>query len=280
MFERATAPPHGLRARWAASAAAPSSGWWWRNGVVVPAVFAIAALVCKTSGFDDTLASAIFDPARAQFWARDSTVMELVGHRLAKSAVFACWFVLVGIALAASWIPPLRRRRRLLWTTALAMASGPLLVVALKSLNATQCPWDLKQFGGIAERASGWFVAAADAGRCFPSGHAAGGFSLVALSFAGAVAGWPRLRTAGLVLALGAGFAFSAVRVLQGAHFASHNLWSAAIDWAAAALVFALLTAPSPPRRPAAPSLPNRRIPSCPSPSKPLKSPASCGAPR
>ena len=225
---------------------AQSRRFWWHHGVVVPGLFAAAALACKASGLDDALAAAVFDSATRQFWARDSTVMELVGHRLAKSAVFVCWFGLLVAAATAPWIPALRTRRSLLWTTALAMASGPLLVVALKPLNAIQCPWDLKQFGGIADRASGWFVSAADAGRCFPSGHAAGGFSLVALSFAGAVAGSPRLRTAGLVAALGTGFAFSAVRMLQGAHFASHNLWSAAIDWACAALAFALFFARSP----------------------------------
>jgi len=236
-------------ARRIVTAAAPPRRYWWRNGVAVPALFAIAAIVCKLSGFDDALAASVFDPASQQFLARESTLVELLGHRLAKSAVFACWLALLAAALASSWIPQLRAQRKLLWVTALAMASGPLLVVVLKPLNAIHCPWDLKQFGGIADPASGWFVAAADARRCFPSGHAAGGFSFVALSFAGAVAGRPRLQRAGLVLALSAGFAFSAVRILQGAHFASHNLWSAAIDWAAAALVFALFFAATSRRR-------------------------------
>ena len=100
---------------------------------------------------------------------------------------------------------------------------------------------DLKRFGGYADFASSWFVSAADVGCCFPSGHAAAGFSLIALAFAGLAMGNRKLRSAGLTAALFAGSAFSVVRIAQGAHFLSHNLWSAAIDWCAAALVFAPL---------------------------------------
>ena len=115
--------------------------------------------------------------------------------------------------------------------------------MALMDISAFHCPWDLKSFGGFADYGSGWFVSPVQAGRCFPSGHAAGGFSLVALMFAGIAADHTRLRTIGLVAALCAGTAFSVVRIAQGAHFLSHNLWSAAIDWCAAALVFAPLLA-------------------------------------
>jgi membrane-associated PAP2 superfamily phosphatase len=94
------------------------------------------------------------------------------------------------------------------------------------------------QFGGLEQARQFWFTAPADAGSCFPGGHAAGGFALVAIYFAGMVAGNRRLERAGLVLVLLAGTSFSLVRIAQGAHFLSHNLWSAAICWALAALVF------------------------------------------
>ena len=218
-------------------------GFWWRHALFVPALLALGALVCKGSGLDYALAHSVFDGASQQFWGRESTALELIGHRIAKSAVFAAWFAVFAGALAATWVPRLRAHRALLWATAFAMASGPLLVMALKPLNSIHCPWDLKEYGGVADRAAGWFVAAQDAGRCFPGGHAAGGFSLVALFFAGAVTRQRHLQTMGLLLALGAGTAFSVVRMLQGAHFASHNLWAAAIDWSAAAAVFALFWA-------------------------------------
>lgn len=206
---------------------------------LIPACIVVAALLARTAGLDERLESLFFDPAVAGFPARQWALLETVGHRVGKSAVLGLWLLLVALAAASCFANSLRAYRHLLWTTVVAMALGPLIVVVLKDLNAYRCPWDLAQFGGVAPATSGWFVSHINAGRCFPSGHAAGGFSLIALCFAGIVLDHDGLRRAGLVAALGVGIVFSLVRMAQGAHFLSHNLWSAAIDWCAAALVFA-----------------------------------------
>lgn len=218
----------------------------------VPTALATAAVGLHLSGWDQRITEWMFDPTLHQFPAHGWVWLDLLGHRIAKSAVFGVWFVLLAAALAAPWVERLRSHRALLWATVVAMAVGPSVVVALKSLNSIHCPWDLKQFGGTADVANAWFVSAADAGRCFPGGHAAGGFSLAALYFAGWALDHAPLRRAGLAAALITGVIFSAVRVLQGAHFVSHNLWAAAIDWFAAALVFTLWAARQRRRAPAA----------------------------
>lgn len=215
------------------------------HALAIPAALAVAALALHLSGLDDRIADSVFDPVSNGFPARDWAALETFGHRVAKSAVFVVWFLLLAAAVAAPWVQRLAHYRAVLWATVVAMAIGPLAVAVLKDINAIHCPWDLKRFGGTADAAGAWFVPPADAGRCFPGGHAAGGFSFAALYFAGAVTGHERLRRVGLALALGAGLSFSAIRVIQGAHFASHNLWSAAIDWCVAALVFALFVAVS-----------------------------------
>ena len=210
------------------------------HALLIPAALVLAALALHLSGLDERIAESLFDPALNQFPAHNWPSLELIGHRLAKSAVVVLWILLLAGAVAAFWVQRLARYRMVLWATVLAMAAGPAVVSVLKNVNAIHCPWDLKRFGGTADAATAWFVASSDAGRCFPGGHAAGGFCLAALFFAGTVSGHERLARVSLALALGAGLAFSAVRVIQGAHFVSHNLWSAAIDWAAAALVFAV----------------------------------------
>ncbi len=218
-------------------------GLLWVHALVVPALIAALALALRACGWDQYLSEILFDPTRNQFPARGWLSLDLLGHRLAKSVVFALWFVLLATALAAPWVERLREHRAVLWATVLAMAAGPSLVVMLKSLNSIHCPWDLKQFGGTADMTTEWFVSAANAGRCFPGGHAAGGFSLAALYFAGTALGHTGLTRIGLALTVVTGLLFSAVRVIQGAHFVSHNLWAAAIDWWAAALIFAFLAA-------------------------------------
>ncbi|GIL05369.1 MAG: hypothetical protein BroJett031_18890 [Betaproteobacteria bacterium] len=211
------------------------------HALLVPALLALAATFARLSGIDRAVADFFFDPVRGGFPAHDWRLLELIGHRIAKSAAWAVWFALLAAAVASLRIDRLAAYRAVLWTTVIAMAAGPLIVVGLKDINAHPCPWDLKQYGGYADDTDAWFVSAAQAGRCFPSGHAAGGFSLLALYFAGYATNDRRLRYAGLAIALGAGLVFSAVRVAQGAHFVGHNLWSAAVVWCSAALAFAPL---------------------------------------
>ena len=61
---------------------------------------------------------------------------------------------------------------------------------------------------------------------------------MLSLYFAGWAMGRPAWRWGGLALGLGAGLGFSAVRVLQGAHFLSQTVWSAALLWFLGAVVF------------------------------------------
>lgn len=206
--------------------------------LLVPLALALAATASMRLGLDERLAALFFEPATQAFPWRAGLVLELIGHRLAKSVVWAAWLVLVAAAAIAPRIERLAPHRAVLWTAVAAMAAGPALVVALKHVTAYHCPWDLKAFGGNADTADAIFVRPAQAGRCFPSGHAAGGFSLVALHLAGIACDDRRLRAAGLWTAVLAGSVFGLVRMTQGAHFLSHNLWAAAIDWTAATLVF------------------------------------------
>lgn len=217
--------------------------------LLVAGLLAALALASAASGFDDTIARATFDSATGAFPARGSAMLELVGHRLAKSAVWIVWFVVLGAAIASQRVAALTPYRRVLWATAAAIALGPLLVSVLKGVTGPRCPWDLVEFGGQWPPSDTLFVPPAQAGRCFPSGHASGGYALFALYFAGAALGTARLRSAGLLLGLAAGTAFGVVRIVQGAHFLSHNLWSAVVAWSAAALVFAIAFPPQRARR-------------------------------
>lgn len=219
------------------------------HGLLLPGLLALTATWLHLSGWDMRLSAAWFDPASGGFPIRQWRWLELLGHRTAKSVVLALWGLLLAAAVASRWWPALRPHRRTLWLTVAAMALGPAVVAGLKDINTMACPWDLTAFGGSAPYRFEWFVSREAAGRCFPGGHAAGGFSLIALCFAGRLCGNPRLERLGLLAALLVGALFGFVRLVQGAHFASHNLWSAAIDWWLALACFApsLLTMRSAP---------------------------------
>lgn len=222
----------------------PHSYFWLRIGVLLPAGLVACALLFRSSGLDAALSNYFYDAEQHRFLVSTHGWIELLGHRVGKSVVLVCWMLLLAAAFAAPQIPGLSRHRRLIWTVVLAMALGPVVVTLLKDINSHACPWSLKAYGGPVEYSASWFVSRVEAGRCFPSGHAACGFSIVAVAFAGAVLHRPGLCRAGLWLGFVVGSAFSILQVAKGAHFMSHNLWSAAIDLWMAALVFSPLMAP------------------------------------
>jgi membrane-associated PAP2 superfamily phosphatase len=77
-------------------------------------------------------------------------------------------------------------------------------------------------------------------GQCWPGGHASSGFTFFALFFALRDI---RPRTARIALASAVilGTTLSVSRMLQGAHFLSHNVWTALIDWTVCAVLYRLM---------------------------------------
>jgi membrane-associated PAP2 superfamily phosphatase len=146
--------------------------------------------------------------------------------------------VLIACAVIATWLmsyvlPALMEHRRVLLFLSLALTLAPATVSLLKSASPRSCPYDLVEYGGHAPRL-GLLEAAppgAFPGRCFPSGHASAGFCLLAFYFAGRALGSQGLMRAGLWGGLAAGMLFGFARIAQGAHFLSHNLWSALVCW-------------------------------------------------
>ncbi|MNV81659.1 PAP2 superfamily protein [compost metagenome] len=105
-------------------------------------------------------------------------------------------------------------------------------VTPLKKVTQVQCPWSLSQFGGK-ETYSKLLEArpATDKpGMCWPGGHAATGFCLFALFFM-LRDRRPRLARVALAVAFVAGSVLSLGRMMQGAHFLSHNVWTAVFCW-------------------------------------------------
>lgn len=164
-------------------------------------------------------------PLREAWWT--SVLLHEGGRRLA-------WVVLLVLVAGIWWpLPPLAglaRRERVGWV--LVTLAAVLLVPAIKRVSLTSCPWDLAEFGGVAQHVSHWRWGVGDggAGHCFPSGHAAGAFCFLSGYFVlrddhpGLALGW----LAGVLL-LGA--LFGLAQLARGAHYPSHTLWSAWFCW-------------------------------------------------
>ncbi|KPC34568.1 PA-phosphatase-like phosphoesterase [Pseudomonas syringae pv. cilantro] len=198
----------------------------------IPITVAIVLVLLELTSLDMDIAKMAYDPVSGEFIGRHSHFLEDVLHDRAKQMVMA-FGALAIIGFAASFkVERLIPWRRELGCLVLSMALSTAFVTPVKVVTSVQCPWSLKEFGG--EETYSELLSPRPAtekpGRCWPGGHAATGFTLFALFFA-LRDRRPRLAKAGLALAFGLGSIFSIGRMLQGAHFFSHNIWTAVFCW-------------------------------------------------
>ncbi|MDH4608722.1 phosphatase PAP2 family protein [Pseudomonas sp. BN102] len=197
----------------------------------LPLLVMALLLLVDVPRLDFALANLFYDP-QTGFIGRHSAFLEDVLHDRAKQAVILLG-VLAVVGFVASLLPTrLRPLRRPLGYLVLALGVSTAIVMPLKAVTAVQCPWSLAEFGGVEPYSPllGHHAFVDKPGRCWPGGHASAGFSLLALYFV-LRDRRPRLAKVALVGALALGGLFSLGRMMQGAHFLSHNLWTLLFDW-------------------------------------------------
>lgn len=197
---------------------------WWTFALLV------AILAWDASGLDLPLAHLSGD---AHGFPLKSDA--LFSHVLHDGARYLSWMLVLVLCVAVVQpFGPFRAlsfSRRLQWPVSALLAAGA--VALLKSFSATSCPWDLAEFGGVAQYLShwsGWLRPDGGGGRCFPAGHASSGFALLGGYFAFREAR-PWLARVWLGLAVALGLFLGVVQQLRGAHFMSHTLWTGWVCW-------------------------------------------------
>ena len=207
--------------------------FWISHGVVPLAAFVALATLLATTDIDLNIADRLFFdaasgqfPARSAWWSRD-----LLHHtgRDAVRLVALCTLVALGLSFVGTRRRHWRRPTAFLLTSML-VATG--CVGALKQVTNVDCPWDLARYGGtrpfvhlFADRPDALPHAA-----CFPGAHSSSGFALVAFYFL--LRGRrPAAARAALGGALLVWSLFSLAQQARGAHFLSHDLWSAFLVW-------------------------------------------------
>jgi membrane-associated PAP2 superfamily phosphatase len=188
-----------------------------------------ALLLWDAGGLDLAVAGLMATPAG--FPWRDHWLASTVLHDAARLAAWlGVGWLAVSIARPTGVLRSIGRPVRI-WLLA-ATLGGMLLVSLLKRGSTTSCPWDLQQFGGLAQHVSHWAWARTDGGpgHCFPAGHASAAFAWVAGYFALRPA-QPRSARRWLAGALLAGAVLGLAQQVRGAHFTSHTLWTAWLCW-------------------------------------------------
>ncbi len=205
----------------------PIAGYLWRGWLTL----LILTLLWDASPLD--LATMDLIGTVNGFPLQHQTLLEIWLHDRLR---IVGWFIyLSGWAWAFIRKPsPIFRRADRVFLMAMVTVNL-LMIVGLKHLSQTSCPWSVQNWGGTVGYVSHWQWGIASGGgdHCFPSGHASSAWAFVPLVLA---AWWPlggRVRSAALPWissAFAIGVVLTAItQTLRGAHYPSHSLWTGVI---------------------------------------------------
>jgi membrane-associated PAP2 superfamily phosphatase len=207
--------------------------FWWAHLRTPLFAFIILAVLCEFTSLDVLIAHKFFYDESHNAWlgANSWWINQFLhtGGRWTMRFIVVLSFLLWIATFMDAGLRPLRRASGYL---CLGMIASVTIIGLLKMLTNVDCPWDLTQFGGNYPWV-GLFADRADdlrQGRCFPSAHASSGYALMALYFA--LREYHRkLAKWGLALGLATGVIFGIAQQARGAHFLSHDVWSAFLVW-------------------------------------------------
>ena len=195
---------------------------------------------------------ALFELSPLDLWVQDRLFVfeagawlidgrEPIGRALLYTGPKAI-IIALGCFLLASTCMPARVRSRLpqflqsrkkVLFAVVAMGLIPALVGWLKATTNVFCPSELRRYGGdvpyvrVVERYTPEDKPVRR-GRCFPAGHASGGFALFALA---GLSNHRRGQLTGIAIGLFVGSIMGFYQMAKGAHYLSHAVITALVAW-------------------------------------------------
>jgi membrane-associated PAP2 superfamily phosphatase len=168
-------------------------------------------------------------------WLLDRTepVSKFIMYDGVKWMLIAGGLALVCSLALARKLPAIRPHSRGIRIIILSLILVPAAVGGLKSLTNVACPRDLSNYGGVLP-----YIGIVDhypgdnaptkPQKCFPAGHASGGFALLALAF---LFKSRRNQTSAVALALLTGWSMGLYKMAIGDHFLSHTVTTMLLAW-------------------------------------------------
>jgi membrane-associated PAP2 superfamily phosphatase len=229
---------------------------WRQLGLMPLLLFIVAVALLEAYGLDLKLGDLLYRLEGQQWALREHWLTAGLIHNGGRLLSFGLLLVaLLGWTL--SWIrPSLRHWRPGLSYLVSTVLCSLLIVNIAKRLTGLDCPWALQRYGAdhIYHSLFSLNPATTSGGSCFPAGHASAGYAWVALYFlalhhlGGRSARARRYRRLALLPGLGLGLIFGISQQLRGAHFVSHDLWTLAICWFSALILYRWRLWPRPAR--------------------------------
>jgi membrane-associated PAP2 superfamily phosphatase len=203
-------------------------------------VLVIVVCFFEFSGVDMLVQRGFFDAGMGQWLIeRDSQPWRFLMYDGIKKVFLVLTLGLfLAVTLAHQKVAWIRQHRRPLVVVLLTMILVPVVVNFLKWYTDIPCPRDIRPFGGsvpyvtLFEHYPEWFLHDSSL-RCYPAGHASGGFALMSLFF---LFKQRRYQYLGLAIGLTLGWTTGLYKMAIGDHFLSHTVVSMLIAWIVACM--------------------------------------------
>jgi membrane-associated PAP2 superfamily phosphatase len=200
-------------------------------------VFFLVVVVLNLSSLDLLFADMISGLQGSEWAYRDGWLLEQVLHKSGRSLSVALGLLILLAIIGSYFLKGLKQYSKCLIYLFVSAATGTIIVSLLKRFTEVDCPWDLIQYGGTQE-----YIKLLDPrplnrdyGKCFPAGHASAAYCWFGLFFL-TRRYLPTSQGYALATVLCLGVLFGATQQLRGAHFISHDIWTAWICWCSAYL--------------------------------------------
>ncbi len=197
--------------------------------LLIPSLAIVVLLVVLAGlSLDVWVSDLIYRAGGNDFVLRHGFVTETVIHSGGQNLVRLIGLMLIGVIIAVGRGSPYQGDLIRVFFTA---ACGALVVSLLKRVTGVPCPWDLQRYGGdIVQPAFLQALFGDSRFNCFPAGRASGAYCWFGL-FYFVRKHFPKWRWWVLSLVIVLGLIFGIGQQLRGAHFLSHDLWSAWFCW-------------------------------------------------
>jgi len=206
----------------------------FKNIWSVTGLLMISILVFEFTTIDFIIQNYFYDFTSLK-WALDKSafVPKLIFYDGIKKVYIALAIGIVILLLFFRQRPTISSHKKGLLIVLLALILVPLLIGLLKAITNIPCPKDIQYYGGIAPYVTlltsypDSFIQA-KAFKCYPAGHASGGFALMSLFF---LFNSVRAKLIGLFIGLSLGWLTGGYKMLIGDHFFSHTFVSMLVAW-------------------------------------------------
>lgn len=204
-----------------------------RQAVLTGLALIFIVLLFEFSSLDMWIQGWLYHPA-ADAWVleKHSEVLKLLFYDGPKGLLILMAIMTVPALVICARKEALRIYCPGLVTVLLTIVVTVVLVGWLKAVTNVPCPKDLQYFGGVYPYSTFMhhlpFAAGLKPVRCFPAGHASGGFALLSLFF---LFRQPRNRWIGFGAGMALGWVLGIYKMLIGDHFLSHTLVTMSLAW-------------------------------------------------